>query len=112
ELVKIFVRSQELNVIPSIYVFAEANTPVDSIFGIFRTDFRARPVAASISNYFGITGGSEYLYKYNVDNDSNVFCYFKNGAPILIAWNPNNATELNFDENVTVTDIYGNKLEK
>lgn len=110
ELVKIYVRSRELGVTPSLYTLAEANQPVDSIFGILRMDLSARPAVAALSNYFGQVSGGEYLFRDNSDEEICVFCYWRNGAPILIAWDPAGEKILHFDTNVEVQDLYGNSL--
>lgn len=110
ELVKIYVRSRELGVTPSLYTLAEANQPVDSIFGILRMDLSARPAVAALSNYFGQISGGEYLFRDKSDEEICVFCYWRNGAPVLIAWDPSGEKTLSFDTDVSVQDLYGNSL--
>ncbi len=108
ELVKILAQSNKLNVIPTIYNFHERNTASDAVFGIARNDFSIRPSGASVSNYFNFTAGGEYITYVTAEGNSNSFIYYRDGEPIIMAWDPEGDEKLTFGYNVQVFDLFGN----
>ena len=129
ELIKRAVISDDAGVSPLTFYALKNRGKDKSVeednWGVYTNDYRMRKSYYAVKEFFKNTNQAIFLGKINLDNVSTAYAYVNNGEYFIMAWAPSpentntnirnsyllKTSSYTFEEDVVITDLYGNKIE-